>query len=116
MIATWSRWRENAFLYMGQLIRSFLTSSAAPRPLAWFRIGLAGVLLVQALGLIGHLDDLHGRHGVVAWSVISDSWPPAVPNLEWLDKALRWVGVPATFVVPLAFARSCFLPPAAAAA
>ena len=55
-----------------QSLRSAWTAPVSPRPVAWFRIGLAGVLLVQALSLVGHLDDLYGRHGVVAWSVYSD--------------------------------------------
>lgn len=80
-----------------------LTRPVTPRPLAWFRIGLASVLLVQAFFLVGHLHDLFGRHGIVAWSVMSENVPPAVPSLEWLEKALCFVAGPATFVVPLAF-------------
>ena len=38
----------------------FWSFSVTPRPLAWFRIGLASVLLAQALSLIGHLE-AHGR-------------------------------------------------------
>src|SRR5262245_59269235 len=74
------------------------------RPLTWFGIGLTGVLLMQALSLVGHLHDLYGRHGIVDWSVTWDSPAPGVPNLAWLDRALSIVGMPATAAVPLAFA------------
>jgi hypothetical protein len=84
--------------------RGFWTAPVTPRPLAYFRIGLASVLLFQAISLIGHLDDLYGRHGIVAWSVISEKSPPAVPSVAWLDAALRFVGVPTAYAVPLAFA------------
>jgi hypothetical protein len=72
--------------------------------LAWFRIGLASVLLVQALSLMGHLEDLYGQHGVVEWSVTSEDQAPAVPNLAWLEAALGFVGMPQAFAVPLAYA------------
>jgi len=85
-------------------VASFWTTPVTPRPLAWFRIGLATVLLAQALSLIGHLDDLYGRHGVVDRSVMWVSAPPGIPNLAWFDQALSLVGVPATFGVPLTFA------------
>lgn len=74
------------------------------RRLACFRVGLAGVLLAQAVSLIGHLDALYGRHGVVAWSVNLEDLPPAVPNLAWFDLALRFVGLPPAYVIPIAFA------------
>ena len=83
--------------------RRFCGAPVTPRPLAWFRIGLASVLLVQALSLVGHLQDLFSRHGIVAWSVPSESSPPTVPSLAWLDTPLRSAGVSTAMVVPLAF-------------
>lgn len=83
---------------------SFWAAPLTPRSLAWFRIGLAGVLLTQALSLIGHLNDLYGSHGIVDWSVMwGDPWP-GIPDLSWLDRGLALVGLPAAFGVPLAFA------------
>jgi hypothetical protein len=84
-------------------LRGFWTAPVMPRSLAWFRVGLVSVLLVQALSLLGHLDDLFGRYGVVAWSVQSNSRPQGVPNLAWLDEALSFLGLPAAFAVPLGF-------------
>jgi hypothetical protein len=85
-------------------LRNLKAPTATPRPIAWFRIGLCSVLLVQALGMVGHLDDLFGRDGIVEWSVNSDALPPGVPKLAWLDMALRSVGVPPGFTIPLVFA------------
>ena len=79
-------------------------ASATPRPLAFFRIGLAFVLLAQAVALIGHLEELHGSHGIVEWSVVAVDQSPAVPSLSWVDKVLQVAGLPTTWAVPLAFA------------
>src|SRR5262245_62379439 len=87
-----------------QSLRDFWTAPVTPRPLAWFRIGLSAVLLAQALSLIGHLDDLYGRHGVVDWSVTWDTPVPGVPDLEWLDRALSLAGLPAEVAGPVSFA------------
>src|SRR5262245_42056684 len=84
--------------------RSFWTASVTPRPLAWFRIGLASVLLAQALSLIGNLEALYGRRGVVDESVRWVNPPPGVPNVQWLDRELSQIGVPASSAVPLVFA------------
>lgn len=85
-------------------LHRFWTAPVTPRPLAWFRIGLASVLLTQALSLIGNLEALYGRHGVVDESVRWVSPPPGVPNVQWLDQELSRVGVPAGSAVPLVFA------------
>jgi hypothetical protein len=83
---------------------SLSTAAASPQPLAWFRVGLAGVLVAQALSLIGHLEELFGRYGIVAWSVMTDDLPPAMPNLSWVEEAVSVVRLPAGFAIPLAFA------------
>lgn len=85
-------------------MRRFWTAPAAPQPLAWFRIGLAGVLLAQALSLIGHMNELYGRHGIVAWSARWEQPLPGVPDLSWLESALGLVGVSAGAAVPLTVA------------
>ena len=73
-------------------------------PLAWFRIGLSAVLLVQAFSLTGNLENLHGLQGIVEWSVISGDTPPAIPNVAWLDSVFLAAGVPIRRTVPLVFA------------
>jgi hypothetical protein len=80
-------------------LRCFWTRPVTPRPLAWFRIGLATVLLVQALSLVGHLDELFGRHRLVQ----SERFSPAVPDLAWIETVIGFLGVPAATAIPLAF-------------
>lgn len=84
--------------------RDFWMTPATPRPLAWFRIGLAAVLLVQALSMSGELNDLYGRHGVVDWSVVTEEAAAGMPNLAWLEWALTHAGLPGAFAVPFGFA------------
>ncbi len=84
-------------------ICSFWEAPVAPRPLALFRIGLSAVLLVKAISIMGHLNDLYGRHGIVEWSVMSENRPPGLPNLSWVDSALNWVGLSPALAVPLSF-------------
>src|SRR5262249_43102543 len=64
----------------------------------------AGVLLFQAFGLLGHLDDLYGRHGVVDWSVNSNAQSAWIPSVAWLERLLTLLGAPPAFCVPLVFA------------
>lgn len=78
--------------------------SCAESPLAWFRTGLAGVLLLQSLCLIGHLDELFGRHGIVAWSVTEAEVPGVVPSLAWTGALLRFLGMRQGYEVHLTFA------------
>src|SRR5262245_27132255 len=71
LLASCLPWRS-----LVERLRGFCTAPVTPRPLAWFRVGLASVLLVQALSLPGHLHDLFGRHGMVAWSVPTEKLVP----------------------------------------
>jgi hypothetical protein len=89
--------------FLVECLRSLCAAPVTSRPLAWFRIGLASVLLVQALSLIGHLHDLFGHHGMVAWSTAAERIPPGMPTLTWMEATLVSVGVSAASVVPLVF-------------
>jgi hypothetical protein len=89
---------------LGRSLRRFWTAPVTSWPLAWFRIGLASVLLIQAVSLIGHLGELYGRHGIVDWSVMWEASSPGVPDLAWLEEALDLIGVSPSAAVPLAFA------------
>jgi len=50
--------------------RDFLTAPASPRPLAVLRIGLAAVLLLQALSIAGSIQELFGDRSIVQWSAL----------------------------------------------
>jgi hypothetical protein len=75
----------------GRLARlaAWRPAPASPRPLAWLRVGLSAVLLLQALALAGSLEDLYGPDGIVPWSVV-DAYlaRPGEPSVRWLEAAL----------------------------
>lgn len=66
----------------------FVAAPASARPLAFLRIGLASLLLVQAFALSGSLHELYGNEGVVQWSVIEAGAPDGVPRIGWVAEAL----------------------------
>src|SRR5262245_16338412 len=66
---------------------------AHPRPLAVLRIGLAAVLLLQAIAVGGSLDDLYGEHGLVPWSIARRLAPETAPHVGWLVQVLAPAGV-----------------------
>ncbi len=69
-------------------VYNFFAEPASAKPLAVFRIGLAGVLLVQAFTLAANVRDLYGRDGLIDWLVTYD---PANPSLmSWAYPHLNW--------------------------
>jgi hypothetical protein len=78
---------------------AFASAPASPRPLAFLRMGVTGVLLVQAFMIAPDVTELYGPRGVVQWAV-SDSWIAAgAPRLRWFTLALAPFDVaPATVV------------------
>jgi hypothetical protein len=81
----------------------FLAAPASCRPLAIFRIGVAAVLLLQALALMGALLALYGENGLVGWSVSAAMGQPSAPRLSWLAAALAPLSISATACVQGAF-------------
>jgi len=62
-------------------------------PLALFRMGVAGVLLAQAVAVSPDLSALFGSHGVVQWSIgeiVLRGWQP---RIGWVARALAPFGV-----------------------
>ncbi len=66
----------------------FFSRPASARPLAVLRIGLALVLIVQALFIARSLPELYGEHGVVGWPITNGLAPRGVPRISWLLSAL----------------------------
>jgi hypothetical protein len=92
------------------LLRRFFAGGVAlampvtsPRPLAAFRIGVASVLILQALAIGPNLHDLYGQDGIVPWSEVERLFPDAVPRLSWLAGALAPLGVSPASALRLAF-------------
>src|SRR5262249_12651489 len=73
----------------------FFGRPASPRPLAVLRIGLALVLLVQALAIGRSLPELYGEQGIVRWPITHALAPQGVPRVGWLASALAPLGVSA---------------------
>jgi hypothetical protein len=81
----------------------FLFAPASPRPLAILRIGVALVLLIQALSLSAHLLELHGPQGWVQWTVSETKATGGIPRLSWWAAALTPLGISAPDCVRLVF-------------
>lgn len=90
-------------------VLQFFTRPATATPLAVFRIGVAGVLLWQALSLAGDVGELFGRHALVPAEVLdppgeASSIHPLSPRLRNLDGWLVSAGLG-----PASTARAVFL-------
>jgi hypothetical protein len=83
---------------LDRLVTAFVTFVSAPasaKPLAVLRIGLAGLLLVQALALGGVVTELYGPRGIIPWSIVHDQAVQGMPRLSWVVDALASHGVSA---------------------
>jgi hypothetical protein len=74
---------------------AFVSEPASARPLAALRIGLAAVLLLQALALGEKLLELYGPGGIIQWPVVEAVSAPGVPRIGWLATLLAPLGVTA---------------------
>ena len=82
---------------------SFVSAPASPRPLAALRIGLAAVLLLQALAIGGKLTEIYGPQGIIQWSVADLLSPEGMPRIGWIALALAPYGVSAEDCVRAVF-------------
>jgi hypothetical protein len=70
-----------------QRVLEFFTAPASPRPLATLRIGIAAVLLLQALSIAGSIHELFGDRAIVQWSTLRGDaagmgYHPLVPRVS----------------------------------
>lgn len=82
----------------------FVATPASPRPLGVLRIGLAAVLLGQALAISLNLFDLYGSRGVVQWAVTDGIVGSTVPRLRWLVDFVAPMGISETAAIRGLFA------------
>src|SRR5438552_846348 len=80
------RWREALYQFVGR--------PSSPRPLAFFRIGLAVILLIHAYAISGILQEFFGPLGIVQASLAKHLVHPALPSLANLLRMGERVGVP----------------------
>jgi hypothetical protein len=99
----WPLLRERVYASCRRRLDRLAAQRCPGHPLALFRIGLAGVLLIQTASLIGHFDDLYGRHGFVDWDVMTDGPTTDLPNLATFERIVTTVGLSSSYVLPAFF-------------
>src|SRR5262249_48374950 len=72
---------------------SWVAAEASPRPLAWLRVGLSAVLLLQAFAFASHLLDLYGPRGIVQRPLAALLRPPPLPGIARLTAAAAPFGL-----------------------
>jgi hypothetical protein len=70
----------------------FLKPSSAA-PLAFFRIAIATLGLIQGLWLVGNINLLYGADGLVPWSLSKEIVSPYLPQLSWLQPLTAITGL-----------------------
>ena len=68
-------------LHKSTALISWIDAKSDTRPLAILRIGLASVLLVQAIAIAPAVDVVYGRHGIVSWNFLKSAIPHRILNL-----------------------------------
>lgn len=79
---------------LASLKRFFLAPSTG-EPLAFFRMGIALLGLVQGGWLAGSISLLYGSNGLVPWSISSGIVDAYMPQLSWLQPLVKVTGMPA---------------------
>lgn len=54
-------------------------------PLAFFRIAIATLGLIQGIWLVGNINLLYGADGLIPWSLSKEIVSPYMPQLSWLQ-------------------------------
>lgn len=88
--------RPNLLRRMARRVRDFFAVPASPRPLAVLRIGIAAVLLLQALSISGSVQALFGRRAIVQWAAARGGgmgYHPGIPGVNVLAHYLSSWGV-----------------------
>ncbi|MBJ6761275.1 HTTM domain-containing protein [Myxococcaceae bacterium JPH2] len=78
---------------LGRKLAAFVTEPVAPHPLAFFRVGVALVLLAQGWMQADTLVSLFGDQGLLPWGLSEPLASPWVPRVGVLTHALQSVGV-----------------------
>jgi len=82
-------------------LRDIFTVPASAMPLAVFRIGIAAVLLLQALAIAGNVQELFGPKAIVQWSALRGAgggvgYHPGIPGINDVVAWLAPFGVTAS--------------------
>ena len=81
------------------VLHRFFLSPSSGAPLAFFRIAIALLGLVQAGWLAGSIALLYGENGLVPWAISDGIVDPYLPQLSWLKPVSELTGLsPDTWV------------------
>ncbi len=95
-LSRWARFR--------QAVVDFVSAPALAKPLAALRIGLATVLLLQALAIAASVVDLFGPNvGVMQWTLNETMLIPGMPRIRWLVELAAPLGIGEVLCVRLLF-------------
>lgn len=72
---------------------AFVSEPASARPLAMMRIGVAFVLLLQALAIAPYLADFFGTRGIMQGVLIDAVVSRELPRVSWLTRLLAPFGI-----------------------
>lgn len=78
--------------YSGVLQRFFF-SPRSGEPLAFFRIAIAFIGLVQGCWLLGNVVMLYGVNGLIPWALSKGIVSPLMPQLSWLQPLATATGI-----------------------
>lgn len=81
------------------MIKRFFLAPSTGEPLAFFRIAIALLGLVQGGWLVGSISLLYGPEGLIPWSVSSGIVDPFMPQLSWLKPLATATGIGAVNLV-----------------
>ena len=91
-------------------LKRFFLAPSTGEPLAFFRIAIALLGLVQGGWLAGSITLLYGADGLVPWSISSGIVDPYMPQLAWLQPLVNVTGIAAdTWVYVLMGVYLCSL-------
>lgn len=80
---------------MSALIKRFFLAPSSAEPLAFFRISIALLGLIQGGWLAGSIALLYGQEGLVPWSLSNGIVDHYLPQLSWLRPLAEMTGIPA---------------------
>src|SRR5262245_52755188 len=84
---------RSALALIGAWLKAFVSAPASPRPLAALRIGLAAVLLLQSISLLGSVEALFGSQGYIQAPITEGTASPWLPRVTWATEALAGLGL-----------------------
>lgn len=77
----------------GMGIGDWFSRPASARPLAFWRVGVAAIMLAQAWACSASMFDVYGSQGIVNWDLTEAILVPGVPRISWITETLAPLGL-----------------------